>query len=430
MKHIKNIFYMLSVQLANYAFPIITIPIVSRVFGPEKIGLINYIAAVIAYFSLLVSYSFNFTGVRRITRNRDKAKEIFSIIFATQGVILIFCCLIFTLFLFVLKDFRENFYLSVITFSSCISMLFTQNWFLQANNDFKLIAKISFLSKLLSFVLILLLIKNPSDILIYAAILNVTNLMTAMFVFFIVIKKYNINLKLPRLSSCMLYLKEDRNLFFSSVVTNVYTTTGIVILGALGTKIDVGYYTSAQKLIDVTRSIVLMPITQIIFPLLSEKFGKNQKDGILAVRKLMPTFILISVAVLISINLFRDVIVRVIFGEQFMAVIPLITILSFGLFAVFYGVIIGGQVMLNLGLDRAFLNIQIIISVISLIVNAIAIPKGGAIVTASVWSISEVIISLYQIIYLKRLGITVITWKMLSITEIIGSIKYVFKKDN
>ncbi|WP_265012052.1 oligosaccharide flippase family protein, partial [Klebsiella variicola] len=215
-----------------------------------------------------------------------------------------------------------------------------------------------------------------------------------------------------------------------SVVTNVYTTTGIVILGALGTKIDVGYYTSAQKLIDVTRSIVLMPITQIIFPLLSEKFGKNQKDGILAVRKLMPTFILISVAVLISINLFRDVIVRVIFGEQFMAVIPLITILSFGLFAVFYGVIIGGQVMLNLGLDRAFLNIQIIISVISLIVNAIAIPKGGAIVTASVWSISEVIISLYQIIYLKRLGITVITWKMLSITEIIGSIKYVFKKDN
>lgn len=56
--------------MANYVFPLITIPIVARIFGPEKLGLINYIAAIVGYFSLVVSYSFNFTGVRRVTREK------------------------------------------------------------------------------------------------------------------------------------------------------------------------------------------------------------------------------------------------------------------------------------------------------------------------------------------------------------------------
>ncbi len=72
MKSVKNIIYMLSVQLVNYAFPLITIPIVAVAFGPEKIGVINYIAAIVAYFVLIVSYGFNYTGVRRFTRNKDK----------------------------------------------------------------------------------------------------------------------------------------------------------------------------------------------------------------------------------------------------------------------------------------------------------------------------------------------------------------------
>ncbi|WP_415583535.1 oligosaccharide flippase family protein, partial [Klebsiella quasipneumoniae] len=54
-KNIKNISYMFLVQSANYLFPLITIPIVARAFGPDKIGLLNYITAIISYFILITS---------------------------------------------------------------------------------------------------------------------------------------------------------------------------------------------------------------------------------------------------------------------------------------------------------------------------------------------------------------------------------------
>lgn len=96
----------------------------------------------------------------------------------------------------------------------------------------------------------------------------------------------------PNLTDCFLYLKDDRYIFFSSIITSLYTTTGIVLLGSLGSKIDVGYYSSAQKLIDVCRAVVLIPISQVIFPILSEKFGKDISSGISVVVKIMPVFFL------------------------------------------------------------------------------------------------------------------------------------------
>ncbi|WP_162821964.1 oligosaccharide flippase family protein, partial [Escherichia coli] len=146
-------------------------------------------------------------------------------------------------------------------------------------------------------------------------------------------------------------------------ITSLYTTSGIVMLGAVSSNQEVGYYTSAQKLIDVTKSIMLMPISQVIFPILSEKFGKNRMDGIKAVQSIMPAFFLFSLIVLIFMISFGGIVLEVIFGGNFSPASPMLTILSFGLFAVFYGVLVGGQVMLNLGMDKEFLNVQVIVSV-------------------------------------------------------------------
>ena len=74
------------------------------------------------------------------------------------------------------------------------------------------------------------------------------------------------------------------NIFLSTVVTNLYTTTGVVVLGVLASKSDVGIYSSAQRLIDLLKSLIMMPIYQIIFPLLSKKFVSNLEDGLNSVR--------------------------------------------------------------------------------------------------------------------------------------------------
>ena len=428
MSNIKNLLYMSSVQIANYIFPLITIPIVSRVFGPQNIGLINYVAAIVGYFSLFVNYSFNYTGVRWLTRNPQDKDKLFWGIFSIQFLIFLLCTVIFYLSVLFVSGLKEYSWICWVSYFSCLASLFSQNWFLQAHSDFKIIAAISFATKLASFLLIILLISDSSDLVLYVMIVNVVSLLASLLVFFYSIFRYRIRFFFPNFELIKTLISDGGYLFFSSIVTNIYTTTGIVMLGALSTKVDVGFYTSAQKLMDVSKSIILMPISQIIFPILSKKFGESKELGIYAVKKIIPLFILISISFLIFINLFNDYIVLILFGDKFLPITTLVSILSVGLFAVFFGVFIGGQVMLNLGMDSAFLKIQVYIAVFSLVLNFFFIKVGGGIVTSIIWTISEVIISLYQIIYLKRKGVEIFSWQVFSIYSIKESIRYVLKK--
>lgn len=428
-KNIKNISYMFLVQSANYLFPLLTIPIVARAFGPEKLGSLNYITAIIGYFILIASYSFNYTGVRRLTRNRIKSSDIFSTIFTSQLYLVIACTFVFSICVFIINPLRNDILLSIIIFTSCIAVLFTQNWFLQAYSDFKTIAMLSFCYRFVSFILIILFVKDSSDVMLYTAIINVGTLIFSLACFSITLKKYNIKLYISPFKNCLDYLREDKYLFFSGVVTNLYTTTGIVMLGALSSNQEVGYYTSAQKLIDVTKSIMIMPISQIIFPILSEKFGRSRDEGVVAVRSIMPSLVAFSILMLIFMVSLSDVIVKIIFGDEFIDASPMMAALSFGLFAVFYGIIIGGQVMLNLGMDKSFVMIQVIVSVISLGANYLILPFGGGMTTSLIWVASEFIISIYQIIVLKMNGVVVIGLWCLNPKSIMNSIKYALRKD-
>ena len=137
---------------------------------------------------------------------------------------------IFAICIFTIGDLKNNIALALITLLVLV-LAFYPNMVLQAYSDFKTIALLSFVSKSASCILIVVLIKSPDDILLYAAILNVITLITAIITFGIIISKYRVKLRFAPIKDCIRYLKEDRHLFLSSVVTNLYTTTGIVLLG-------------------------------------------------------------------------------------------------------------------------------------------------------------------------------------------------------
>ena len=63
-------------QVANLVLPLLTMPIIARIVGPEKLGAINYAAALIAYFTLLINYSYELTATREVAQVKRKPAPI------------------------------------------------------------------------------------------------------------------------------------------------------------------------------------------------------------------------------------------------------------------------------------------------------------------------------------------------------------------
>ena len=124
----------------------------------------------------------------------------------------------------------------------------------------------------------------------------------------------------------------------------------------------------------------------------------------------------------------RLFLILILFGIEFLDSYKILVILSFGLAAVFYGILIGGQVMLNIGLDKDFVKIQLIVSILSVSASLIILPFGGAVTIALIWTLSEILITFYQIFILRRHNVYILSMSDFKIESIKLSLKYILGK--
>lgn len=410
-RHISNFFYILIVQCGNYIFPIITIPLVSRIFGPELIGRYNYLLSITSYFGLLVAFSFNYTALRRVSKSYAEKDAIFSSVFFSQIFLGLASSLLFLLLIYKVDFIRENLSLSLICFVSCLASIFNQVWIYQTNSDFKILTMFSLFSKLISMLAIILLIKNKGDLNLYAGIVQFTLLSTSLLTFVFSIYKYNIRIIWVSCSNMLSFIASDSYVFLSSVISNLYTTTGIVLLGHFSSSFEVGIYSSAQKIIDLMRNFSFVPLNMLLLPLVSKGFRESLERGLEIVQKLMPFFTLFCVFAIIFIFLAGRYVIFIFFGDEFASSVQVLSVLSIGFVALFFGLIIGGQVILNLHYDKQFVFMQVFVALISLSLNFYILPFGGSLTTASVWSLSELIMTTLQIYFLHKKGINVFNLK-------------------
>lgn len=411
---ISNFSSLFSVQVFNYILPLITIPYLVRVLGPEKYGLIAFAQAFVQYFIIITDYGFNLTATRKISIARKNQKELSSIVSKVVTIKIIFItlsfiCLTGVCLLFV--KFKQDMLLYVIAFGFVLGNAFFPSWFFQGIERMKLIAGLNIISKSVFTVFIFILVKEKSDYLRVVGLHSLSHIIVTLIALYIVFKNFKVKFCLPSKSEIFNELKDGWHVFLAQIASSLYTTTNTFILGIFTNNTMVGYYSAGERIIKAAQWL-LTPLWLTIYPHISLLSIESKEKALGFIRKITGLVIIFTLFISCLLLFFAPQISAIILGKQFEKSIIVIQILSFLPLITGLGNIFGTQTMLNFGLKETFTKIIIAGSVMSIFLSIILVISFQYIGISLSMLITETIITGLLLTYLYINGIDLMQLKL------------------
>jgi PST family polysaccharide transporter len=327
---VENFLSLSFLQVANYIFPLIILPYLVRVLGPEKFGLIAFAQAFIAYFQILTDYGFNLSATREISINREnkeKVSEIFSSVMIIKFFLLLLSLGLMTIIVFSFKKFRQDWLIYYLTFGMVLGQTLFPIWFFQGMERMKYITFLNVLAKLIFTIAIFVFVKRSSDYL-YVPLLNSLGFILAgILALWIVFKDFGVFFRIPSFKDLKYQLKEGWYIFISTVAISLYTISNTFILGLFTNNTIVGYYSAAEKIIKVVQGL-LSPISQAIYPHVSKISAESQKSVVVLTRNTVRVTGSIFFFLSLFLFVFAPYVVDILLGKQYHNSITIIRILS------------------------------------------------------------------------------------------------------
>lgn len=402
---VKNFTSLSILQFANYIFPLITLPYLVRVLGPEKYGLINFAAAFTAYFSIITDYGFNLSATQEISVNRNdrqKVSEIFSSVIASKLILFVVSTILFFICLISFDIFKTDIALFIVSYIGLIGPILFPLWYFQGSEKMNFILIISFIVKLLTMICIFLFIKNFSDYLLLAAIYSSSQIVYGALGFSFILKKFNVRLFKPSLNTIIEQLKVSKNIFVSSLSISIISNSNVFILGLFVDKSTVGYFAAADK-IRLAFQSMLGPIFTATFPHVSKLAKESLK---LFYRFNKKSFVITSTfSLLIFFIIFLNAgnFVRIILGDEYKDSIIILKILSLIPFLYSISNFLGVQVLIPLNYTKKYGTIMFFALIVHssfafILANYFqAIGSSIAIIIAEIFTIILLLISIKKI---------------------------------
>lgn len=398
-----NIFSLGILQGTNYILPLLTFPYLVRILGPDYFGLIAFATATTMYFVLITDYGFNLSATHQISihrMDRNKVNEIFSSVMIIKTSLMVLSLISMLLLVFIFERFNQHWEVYIFSFGSVIGQLLFPVWLFQGMESMKYITYLNIVTKIFFTACIFYFVKEQSDYLLVPIITSLGLIMAGLWSLYIAKKKFNVSFIWQKTDSVKLQLFEGWYVFFSSIAISLYTVSLTFILGLLTNNTVLGYFSSADKIVQAFKGLY-QPVGQAIFPLIGKKLHEDKNLGMTFVQKI--TRIVGFGMFLISIILFltAESIVNSLLGNQYQGAIVLIQIMSPLPFIIALSNIYGIQTMVNLGYKKAFSRILIAAAFLGVTLSFLMVSNYKEIGTAITILLVECFVTASMFIYLK-----------------------------
>jgi len=406
----KNFTSLSLLQISNYIFPLITLPYLVRVLGPEKYGLINFAAAFTGYFTILTDYGFNLSATQGVSVNRNSKKiisEIFSSVLTIKFLLFFLSALIFLVVILLFPLFHSHIDLFTVTFIGVLGTVLFPLWLYQGIEQMKYILIINVLIRSITVIMIFVIVKKENDFFVLAVLYTITQLVIGIIGLFFAVRKFDLNFILPSRLQLLKHLKNGWNLFLSTIWINLYTTSNVFILGLFASNNVVGYYAAADK-IRIAFQGVLSSMSQSVFPYVSKMLGESYERFISFNKKLLRIAFSVGLVISITLFLFAEPIVRIVLGKDYAQSITVLRIIAWLPLIIFLSNVSGIQTMLPLNKHKSFSAILFFAAIINLTLAVILVSNYFEIGTAISVLATEIFVTLAFFVFIKKNKILII----------------------
>ena len=273
----KNFFYSSILTTANYIFPLITYPYVSRVLGVSNIGICNFVDSVVHYFILVSMMGVSILGIREVARCKDDRSELnktFSSIFLLNTLTTTIALLLLLVGTFTVPQLYAHKQLMMVGAMKLLFNYLLVEWLYKGLEEFKYITLRTLLVKTGYVLSVFIFVHSAGDYPIYY-LLTVMMIVVNAFVNFIHARKY-VSLSWRGMNLKYL-LKPFLTFGVYLIITSMYTSFNVAYLGFVAGETEVGYYTTATKLYALLLSLYTA-FTGVMLPRMSALISEQKEN--------------------------------------------------------------------------------------------------------------------------------------------------------
>lgn len=390
-------------KMSAFVFPLITFPYVSRILGATGNGKIAFVSSVVAYFSMFAQLGIPTYGIRACAacRNNENRlnKTVQELLILNSVTVLISYIALIVCIQFIPRLQNEK--TLFLVFSTTILLDSAgMSWLFQALEQYSYITIRNLGFKVLSIVLMFVFVQKPEDYVIYGAIYvvgtcgsSIINIIYAStFLEHRKVGKYNIKQ----------HIKPILSFFMLSVSISVYTQMDSAMLGFMSSDAEVGYYAAATRMKVILVSAVTA-LGGVLLPRMSNYISQGKmKEFYMTIKKSFNFILVVSVAVTIFFSVMADATIRFLAGDGYIPAILPMKIISVTVILIGLSNITGMQILVPTNREKITTMSTVIGAIVNLIVNAMMIPRWGAIGAAIGTVLAEMTVLIVQIVNLRQ----------------------------
>ena len=403
---IENIFSLSILNGLNLILPLVTIPYLVATVGSAHYGIYSIVYSIVQYALLVSNYGFSYTSTKQIAQNRDDM-EIVSWIFSStflakiilSTVSILVCAGIVQLF------FPNYMLVYLLGLGIILGDVINPVWLFQGMENMKYLTISNGVAKILFTLLIFVFVRDSDDY-IYIIFLNSIGFLIGGLVSLCVSKYvFHIKFRIVTLRDAWKQIQEGQVVFFSTVFTNLFNNSFVVILGLFVSEYSVGVYAAVDKIIKAAK-ILVDPISNALFPHVSRIFKENGiRENVIRLFHYGKVigFLLLSITIALDVtaSLVCNIFLKSIADESIMMIRLLSPVIVLGGLNYVFGVV----GLINLGSQKTWLK-NLFISSLTGISLLLFTVKSFDIMAAVIGTIAAelllFIITIIKLIKLKK----------------------------